>query len=868
MKKQILTLLLLLAATILAFPQNAYRINEQEARETAQLFLQARTQSPTGELMLVKQSNIFIFDIDDKGFVIVSGDKILPPILGYSFDRIFPSLDDAPENFMFWIHHYEEMIDFAHEKGLLPEAGVLSAWEQASQGIFGQRGASTINPLITTFWNQDCFYNEYCPYTGGSGWWDDGGPCGHAYAGCVACAMAQVMKYWNHPAQGVGSHSYTHPTYGVQSADFGNTTYQWNQMPSEIYYYNYAIATLMYHCGVSVNMNYGPGGSGAQSSAVETAMHSYFGYCGAIYREKSKYSQEVWISMLKADLDLLHPIYYSGSSGSAGHAFVCDGYDDNDMFHFNFGWSGAGDSYYSLYDVNGYSNSQAAVMNIVPMDIRPSADGIIYVSTEGEGNGTSWEQATKYLEFASYLSSGDGNQVWVKKGVYYGNDNDPENAFSITRNNRVYGGFNGDEAPGFNLDDRDLVNNATILDGQGVKRVLNQKESLSSSTQAVWDGFILRNGLAGFGGGVYIDGFVTLSNCIIQDNVATGFGGGIYVNASEGDGQVHFNNCKFIGNSAASGGGICDRNGISFTNCIFSNNIANKKGGGIYTYNNATPIYQGCVISNNTAEEGGGVYARGFSKFENCNIVVNKALVRYGGVFNEDHRNRFTNCILWGNEANGAQNQYIGTCSFEYCAIQGGASGEGNIILSAENTGNEPGFFVRFVQPAQGSGAEFDQANWDIYPRSICLNRGKLSSPSYSTDLAGHPRVQHGRVDIGAYEKNASLTYMEASIYENQTYWFNNMPLQDPGYYTTVYETPSCDSVVGLTLSVILGTQEISNTLSQNDILSVEVFSLLGQYMGTVDNEREVAGMNLKPGCYLLKIHSAESILNKKIIVP
>jgi parallel beta-helix repeat protein len=868
MKKLTLIALLSLTLSFQVLAQQPQKVNEAEARQTAKAFAATKSHTKGESLTLVSSDEIYIYNIGDNGFVIVTGDRVLPPILGYSMTETFPSLDDAPENFSSWISHYKDMILFAREKGIQPEESVRSSWERASHGIFGDRNATSIDPIITTHWNQDCYYNEYCPYTGGSGWWDDGGPCGHAYAGCVACAMAQVMKYWNHPVQGLGSHSYTHPTYGVQSADFGNTTYQWNQMPSEIYYHNDAIATLMYHCGVSVNMNYGPGGSGAQSTAVETALRSYFGYCGATYREKSKYTEEVWINMLKADLDQLHPIYYSGSSGSAGHAFVCDGYDDNDLFHFNFGWSGAGDTFYSLYDVNGYNIGQAAVMNIVPMDIRPDNNGIIYISADGEGNGSSWDQATKHLEFASYLSSGDNLMVWVKKGVYYGNDSDPDNAFCITKSNRIYGGFNGDEGPDFNLNDRDLVNNATILDGRGVKRVLFQSEELTSSTQAVWDGFTIQNGYAGSGAGVYVNGYLTLSNCVIQDNVATAFGGGVYVNATSAGKHVLINQCKMKDNTAAMGGGLCDRNGSSITNCLISNNIASTKGGGIYAYNNAKPLLRGCIIANNTADEGGGFYARGFTQLINCNIVQNLAHTRYGGVFNENNANIYTNCILWGNEANGAANQYIGTCHFEYCAVQGGVSGENNITLPADNTGDEPGVFVRFKQPAQGAGADFEGANWDIYQRSICLNRGKLDATYYATDFAGNDRLQHDRIDIGAYEKNASLTLIEASFFEGQTYWFNNMPLQQPGYYTTVYPTPTCDSVVGLTLSVIWNTTEFTEGNPQTETISIEVISLLGQHIRKIHSEKELATMDLKPGCYILKIQSSEGIMSKKIIIP
>ena len=855
MKQLTITAILLLAIATSAFPQNARAINEATARQTAQAFAQAWFDNK-GEATLVSADEIYIFNIGDNGFVMISGNTVLPPVLGYSNHEKFPDMGSAPENFTWWIQHYRDMIVFAMEQGIEPEEDVMRQWDDASKGFFPTRNTTVVNPLITTHWNQDCYYNEYCPATGG-GWW--GGPCGHVYAGCVACAMAQVMKYWNHPEVGFGSHSYEHSTYGEQSANFAATTYQWNDMPEQIYGHNDAVATLMYHCGVSVNMNYGPDGSGAQSRDVETAMRSYFGYCGAKYREKSAYDHELWISMLKAELDLSHPMYYSGSSSSAGHAFVCDGYDMNDLFHFNFGWSGSGDqSYYSLYDVNGYNSNQAVVMNIVPMDIRADENGIIHVSAEGTGNGSSWENATPRLEYASYLSSGGNTRVWVKRGVYYGDESDPVNAFEIIKSNKVYGGFNGDEGPDFDLADRDLEANATILDGQGIKRVLNQADFFTSGTRAVWDGFVIQNGFSGSGGGAFLNDYTTLSNCIIRDNTTNGFGGGVYINASTGVGQTQITNCVITGNTASMGGGICDRNSSVLTNCIISNNTASTKGGGLYLYNTDKPNLRGCIVSNNTAVNAGGIYARGKCQLNNCNVVMNRATEVNGGVFIENQNSKYINCIFWGNEANGIANQVTGNASFEYCAIQGGSPGEGNINLPAANDGEEPGVFVRFVRPAAGAGAEYSDADWHTESRSICLNAGKPGTAGYSFDLDGSPRIQHGLVDIGAYERNASLTLINDELPVGGSYFFNGRILSEWGYYTTVYQQVDFDSVVGLTLEEHLGLD--IKEAETFEATSLQVFDITGRLVSeSIDG--------LAPGLYLLRLSDGIEVRTKKILV-
>ena len=867
--KKSLSLILILFLSLSLHAQQY--LSEKQIKDIASKFTESNSKFNTNELQLstsltgVKgKQNVYIYHVGNHGFVILSGNTALPPVLGYGFEAALPSWEEAPDNFGAWIRHYSEEIDFAVMNGIKPTPEVQQQWDEALQGVFSSKGSRGVEPLIETRWNQDCYYNEYCPATSGGGWW--GGPCGHVYAGCVACAMAQVMKYWDYPEVGFGSHSYVHSTYGQQMANFSQTTYHWDQMPNSVYGHNDAVATLMYHCGVSVNMNYGADGSGAYSSDVETALRSYFGYCGAKYREKSQYSEADWIALMKTELDASRPVYYSGNSGSAGHAFVCDGYDEYDYLHFNFGWSGGGDAYYSVNDVNGYNQTQAAVVNVFPLDIHADEFGIIHVSADGEGNGSSWDNATSRLEYASFLSSGGETQVWVKEGTYYGDDSDPDNAFTIGAGNRIYGGFQGNEGPDFNLNERDPLAHPTILDGQGVKRVLNQSNgSMSSSSSALWDGFIIQNGKSGSGGGVYLNGYVTLNNCIIRDNTSDTYGGGIYVNSTSWSKQINLNRCVITGNTASMGAGVCNRANPTFTNCKISNNIASTKGGGVYSYMNAEPVFRGCIISNNTANQAAGIYGRGHFQMEHCDIVMNLSSEAPAGVYNDNKFSDLYSCILWGNEAEGMPSQHTGLNHFHYCAVQGATAGDDIINLTADNDGEEPGVYPRFIQPAQGAGADFVDADWNLMPRSICLNAGKPGNASYVTDFAGNLRLQHGRVEIGAYELNASLTHIDDYLVDGQPYLFNGMYLHEPGYYTAVFPMPSYDSVVGLNLQVAVETQEI---LSSTEVLSIEVYTLLGQYVGKVESTKNLKSLDLRSGCYLLRIRTNEGILGKKIVIP
>ena len=868
MKKLSLVLTLLFATVFHTFAQTAQKVDEASAYKTAQAFIASQQAFKGQELNLVSIDGSYIYNIGTQGFVIIAGNTVLPPVLAWSNQGVFPDLEEAPENFASWIRHYDEMIEYAVANHIAPEAKIQRQWENAAQGIFGTRNTQTVNPLVSTRWNQDCYYNEYCPATTGGWWW--GGPCGHCYAGCVATAMAQVMKYWNYPETGFGSHSYIHSEYGEQSANFAATTYHWDEMPNDVWDHNDAVATLLYHCGVSVNMNYSGSGSGAQSQDVETAMRSYFGYCGAKYRQKSSYQDEAWNAMLRAELDLSHPLYYSGANGESGHAFVCDGYDNNDLFHFNFGWSGSGDAYYSTYDVNGFNQGQAVVSNVFPVSIQADANGIIYVSEDGEGDGSSWDNATNKLQFASALSSGGATKVWVKAGTYYGDTTDMEGAFYITASNRVYGGFEGNEAPDYDLSLRDYDKNPTILDGQGARRVLLQNQAFTSASMPIWDGFIIQNGAIGSGAGAYLNNYVTLNNCTIKDNVATMYGGGVYINSTGGTAHVTLHNCVIADNNASMGGGVCDRVGADYTNCRINNNIATTKGGGIYLYNNTEPTFKNCVINNNTASSAGGMYARGQFTAYNCDFVMNLATESVGGIYHENSHNKYYNCIVWGNVANGLPNQFAGLSDFEYCAVNGIVNGTENYDVPMENNGSEPGVFVRFNHPAQGAGAEYHNSNWSIHPRSICLNAGKPNTTGLGNiDIAGNPRIQKGRVEIGAYESCASLTLIEDELFESDfPYWFFSSPLTEPGYYTHVLEGQDCDSVIGLTLNVLEGFTENDNATIQvwpnptNDIVhiegdhinKVEVFNLMGQIVLQAEKVETIDLNHIEKGVYFLII--------------
>ena len=306
----------------------------------------------------------YIFNIkDNKGFVIVSAEDYYYPIIGYSDEGTYIQTD-MPYNIRGWMNHYINDINYVRENSINQSNDIELQWESYDQEfeefeILADK-SKAVEPMVDDIlWDQGAGWNAFCPE-------DAGGSGGHVWAGCVATAMGIVMKYWNYPIHGTGTHSYYASGYGTQSADFGNSTYFWANMHNTTA--NQFSAQLLYHLGVSVNMGYGADGSGAFSFDVPGALETYFQYdTDASYVEKSSYSQTDWINLLKAQIDIGRPVYYSGRDiDNGGHAFVCSGYTDTDLFHFNFGWSGSNNGYYSVTDVGGFSYSQAAVINIYP----------------------------------------------------------------------------------------------------------------------------------------------------------------------------------------------------------------------------------------------------------------------------------------------------------------------------------------------------------------------------------------------------------------------------------------------------------------------------------------------------------------------
>jgi hypothetical protein len=368
--KKLLTLVIAVVLGMSALFANPVDVNT--AKSLGQKFVQAnfeKTMRAGLDLYYTVTSDngqpcVYVFNIGNEGFVMVAASDNVRPILAYSENGPFDATN--PYNgAMFMLETYKNSISYAIEKNINPTPEIAGQWESLNNcGKLSNKRAHTVGPLVQTKWNQNSPYNLYAPPSSAAG-----APGGRCYAGCVATAMSQVMKYWDHPIQGEGSHSYYCPGYGQQSANFGATTYQWDLMPRTLSGASQeeieAVATLMYHCGVSVNMSFAPDGSGAYSQDVPGAMANYFDYDYCVQKQRNSYSLTNWVNLLKAEFDLGRPVYYSGHSSAGGHAFVADGYNEDDFISFNFGWSGSDDDWYAV-DAIEYNQSAAAIFNYVP----------------------------------------------------------------------------------------------------------------------------------------------------------------------------------------------------------------------------------------------------------------------------------------------------------------------------------------------------------------------------------------------------------------------------------------------------------------------------------------------------------------------
>lgn len=360
--------------------------------------------------MAIENRDTLYFILNDtinSSFVIIAADQRVWPVLGYSMQGTFDETKQ-PDAFKVMLEQRGKEIAYIKANNLQPDQKVTEQWNQLKSGMINTPSTG-VDPLVKTTWDQGCYYNELCPA-------DNNGACGHVTTGCVATAMAQIMKFWNYPNFGVGSATYNHPVYGDLSADFESAPYNWANMPNRLTESNNEVARLMYHCGVALRMEYNPGNSGSYCQTAVKSLASYFKYNGNYQTiKKHDVDNRFWISALKNEIDAGKPVLISGFNKSTGHAFIIDGYRDEMYFHFNWGWSGNSDGFYYMQNLHTetmlFNEAQEAYLNICPSDAPSGLNG--FFATASILNMTANQDSKKMKVISSVNWTAVSDQSWL-----------------------------------------------------------------------------------------------------------------------------------------------------------------------------------------------------------------------------------------------------------------------------------------------------------------------------------------------------------------------------------------------------------------------------------------------------------------------
>ncbi len=456
MKHKFLTLMLLMLATI----AKANPVDMNTAREVAVKFLNANTKTPlrgTDELQLATTYNTSHGDVafhvfnTPNGFVIVSADDCATPILGYSDEGRPFEPDNVPIQLQVYLQGYVDQMEYDIENHIVGEQNTVRQWELVKNTgrLNENRSYDAVEPLVTAMWDQGCYYNAMCPE-------DPYGYCGgHVPTGCGPTAMGMIMHYWGFPLHGTGSithqwdcHNSLGQYYPVQYVNFAEATYDWANMPDQLDENSTqdeinAVATLLWHCGVALEAMYKPQCATVITPLIPRAFNNYYGYTDAclLYYDVDVHDYFRWIDLLKSNLLLAQPILYTGNNESDGHGWVCDGYDANDLFHFNWGWSGIGNGYFHILS-HSFSYFQGVVINIYPScdnSIAYQIEAVANNDTAGSITGMGTYSCNQMCNLSAVANEGYSFSNWTENGeiVSY----NPIYSFTVYENRSLVANF-------------------------------------------------------------------------------------------------------------------------------------------------------------------------------------------------------------------------------------------------------------------------------------------------------------------------------------------------------------------------------------------------------------------------------------------
>ena len=371
-------------------------VREETARQVGLNFLRLKDKNPRSDLQLtrvdaVQYPNLYVYNTSENGFIVVASDNRIEPILAYSDEGTFDKDNVAP-GANFWFEVYEDVIDYIVRNDVREvNEQITQKWEDLYNGIMPEKSRDAIypqtcRPLIQTHWGQGTHqgsfeesfwhdkYNRFCP------WYYKNGKKYRTATGCVATALGQLLNYLQAtPRVSTMHYAFTHNVDSEHPNEFSNlhlrnlngveitsTSYFCNTLNNIRRYYSWGdwnisdsferAAKIMYDCGLAVDMSYGYSSSASMlasscpnRSSAEKALKDYFGY-NAYGLLKKDFSDDQWRDTLKKYISQGKPLLYRGDSTQHGesesHTFICDGYDEWNCFHFNFGDENNNDAYY------------------------------------------------------------------------------------------------------------------------------------------------------------------------------------------------------------------------------------------------------------------------------------------------------------------------------------------------------------------------------------------------------------------------------------------------------------------------------------------------------------------------------------------
>ncbi len=421
-------LCILSISIMIAGISHAQEVTYYEAQQAAQSFF-AKQQKALTQCAYIEVSNndtlFYVFNAN-QAFVLIAADKRCVPVLAYSDKSEFQQADIIPPVRM-WMDNYHAQIQSIKEENT---ASIHNDWDKLLQPQKDfENNIESVAPLLTSQWGQGMYYNYYCPK-------DEDGTNGRAVTGCVATAMAQLMYYFRFPDTGLVSYSYIHNTYGTLSADFGQTKYDYAAMTDKPDQINLAMSLLIHHCGVAVDMVYGPKSSGMYNHKAAYALRTYFKYSpqtAYVFRDTTLMD---WDSLIVTHLNKNIPLYYAGWSvpDTNGHGFICDGYQKTDSiyyYHFNFGWDGYMDGYFYTDALspggNNFNLAQEIIINAYPdtslytyPDLQLNGSRTLTaLSGSFEDGSSATQHYANNMDYTWNIQPDHDSIIYIKVDIYY-----------------------------------------------------------------------------------------------------------------------------------------------------------------------------------------------------------------------------------------------------------------------------------------------------------------------------------------------------------------------------------------------------------------------------------------------------------------